>query len=148
LEAIGLGGGVEGLGGIGEVVETMGVDVGVVAEELADGGLGGWGEEVETEPGSADVVGLFDDEAAMGIVAGDGCGEGEGEEETEESEDGSFNDGEAGASALAPKAPRPKAPASRQRSMARKRGIAVMGAKVMLDKTYQCEPLFDRCVDS
>src|SRR5438094_33356 len=51
----------------------------------------GCGEEVEAEVGGAEVVGLFDDELAVLVVAADGSGEGEGEQEAEEGEDGSLD---------------------------------------------------------
>ena len=81
---------------VGEFVEAVGTDGGVVAKELAERGLGGGGKEIETEIGGADVVGLFDDELAVGVVAGNGSGEGEGEEEAEEAEDFALDGGEAG----------------------------------------------------
>src|SRR5258708_7760443 len=63
-------------------------------------GAGGGGTEVEAEVGGADVVGLFDDELAVLVVAADGCGEGEGEQKAEEGEDGSLDGGAVGGVAV------------------------------------------------
>lgn len=73
-----------------EEVEARG---GVVAEELMKLRLRLCREQIEPEEGSANIVGLLNEELAMGIVPGDRSGEGEGQQQAKESKDRAFNSG-------------------------------------------------------
>src|SRR5260370_28683818 len=72
------------------VVETQ-ARGGVVAEELAESRLGSRGKQIEPEVCGTDVVGLFNQELAMGVVASCRARKGKSQQETKESEDGAFD---------------------------------------------------------